>query len=632
MKLVTPYLRTARLAQRYASTQAVKHPSWFLRMVENNEYSLPRLPVPQLNDTLERYLRSVQPLVTPAEFKEHKKLLEDFGLGKNRSIARQLQDDLIKEEFANAMGRAYPYSYIEAWWDKMYLGGRYPNPINVNPGYGLIEESPGSALADPLVRTSTFVVSLMKWFEKMKRGQLEQDPKQCMSSLAKQLGTAKIPKPNCDILQFHPQSNHIIVLYKNVFYKIDVLRGKQVIDRHALEAQLHSILKQPIKDDPNIAVLTSEDRDIWASARATIIADGNEASITAIDSALFVLVLDDKSYSGSQRTAMTLHGDNGKDRWFDKLQILANVSDGHLAVNFEHTFSDGTAWNRWLHEVWHDMRGSNSGFSPLPMMESFTNHVSSSSSSPAPLKLTWNISPDVQKAIAAAENRAAKDVANVETTMLSFSGFGKNTIKRWELSPDGVLQMAFQLAFFRENQRMAPTYESCSTRAFFHGRTETIRSATMEALAFVSAVTSNDAPVSTQRALLTAAVKQHVVLAKEAQQGLGCDRHLTMLHEMAHHRPQHERTKEVHPFWTHPIKIRSSHFQLSTSNVTMPFLEYFCFGPVVPSGYGLGYLIQKDHVPIAITSFKDCKTTKSATFGKSIADALTTIRSIAEAQ
>ena len=206
----------------------MKQPSWFLRMVDNNEYSLPRLPVPQLNNTFEKYLKSVQPLVTPAEYKEHQKLVEDFGLGKNRSIARTLQDELIKEEFKNAMGRAYPYSYIEAWWDKMYLGGRYPNPINVNPGYGLIDEAPGSVLADPLVRTSTFVVSLMKWFEKMKLGHLEQDPKQCMSSMAKQLGTAKIPQKDCDVLKFHPTSTHIVVLHKNAFYKVQVLQGHHI--------------------------------------------------------------------------------------------------------------------------------------------------------------------------------------------------------------------------------------------------------------------------------------------------------------------------------------------------------------------------------------------------------------------
>ena len=147
MKLMVPASR--RLARSLSTTTTTKHPSWFLRMVDNNDYDLPRLPVPQLNETLERYLRSVQPLVSAAEYKEHKKLVEDFGLGANRSVGRQLQDELLKQEFVNVMGRAYPYSYIEAWWDKMYLGGRYPNPINVNPGYAplLLHDS------DHLMRT-----------------------------------------------------------------------------------------------------------------------------------------------------------------------------------------------------------------------------------------------------------------------------------------------------------------------------------------------------------------------------------------------------------------------------------------------------------------------------------------------
>ncbi|OQR99897.1 choline/Carnitine O-acyltransferase [Achlya hypogyna] len=610
MKITKPVRSLAR-------SMSTKPPSWFLRMVDNNVYDLPRLPVPQLNETLERYLRSVQPLVTPAEYKEHKKLVEDFGLGANRSVGRQLQDELLKQEFVNVMGRAYPYSYIEAWWDKMYLGGRYPNPINVNPGYGLIEEAPGSVLADPLYRASAFVTSLLKWFQKVKAGELEQDPKQCMSSLAKQLGTAKIPQPGCDTLKFHPTSTHIVVLKDNAFFKIQVLdpKGKAVVSRESLEAQLHAIMTTPITDAPNIAALTAEDRDVWAGVRATLVAEDavNQASLEAIDSALLVLVLDEKSYAGSERTAMTLHG-NGANRWFDKHQVLL-YGDGHLAVNFEHTFSDGTAWNRWLHETWHDMRQSDSGFSPLSAPATFAT--------PAAEPLGWKLSPALHQAIATAEAVAHKDNANTDSHLLAFDGYGKNTIKTWGLSPDGAVQMAYQLAYFREHGRVPPTYESCSTRAFFHGRTETIRSATNEALRFVSAVTS-EAPAASQKEFLKKAVDRHVALAKEAQQGLGCDRHLTMLNDTA------KAHGIAHDFLSSPIRARSSHFQLSTSNVTMPFLQYFTFGAVVPSGYGLGYLIQNETIPINITSFKDAPETDSAKFGASIADALETVRSIAE--
>ncbi|KAF0697627.1 Aste57867_11717 [Aphanomyces stellatus] len=615
MKIKTP--PTAML-RRALSTESTKQPSWFLKMVNNNDYNVPRLPVPQLNDTLEKYLKSVQPLVTPDEFKEHRKLVEDFGLGANRSVGRQLQDDLIKQEFIDAMGRAYPFSYIEKWWDAMYLGGRYPNPINVNPGYGLIDEAKGSVLADPLVRTSTFVVSLLKWFHKVKSDKLEQDPKQCMAAYAKQLGTAKIPQQDMDTLQFNPRSEHIVVLHRNAFYKVNVLDGKKIVSQASLQATLAHISTHGATDAPNVAVLTSEDRDVWAAARASIRASDavNAASIDAIDSALFVVVLDDASFkTDSELSALTLHGANGANRWFDKLQVIA-YNNGHLATNFEHTFSDGTNWNRWLHEVWHDIHQTDSGFAPLVHADTFDAKATTT-------PLAFKLDTAAHHAIDAAERRAAADIANNQTHLLRYAGFGKNHIKTWGVSPDGIVQMALQLAFFRENQRLPPTYESCSTRGFFHGRTETIRSATSEALRFVTAVTG-DAPLTSQREFLIKAVDRHVANAKEAQKGLGCDRHLTMLNHVA-------KAKGVsHDFLTSPIRLNSTNFQLSTSNVTMPFLDYFCFGAVVPTGYGIGYLIQNDKIPVNITSFVNASATDSEKFGKALTDALDTVRAIAD--
>ncbi len=40
--------------------------------------------------------------------------------------------------------------------------------------------------------------------------------------------------------------------------------------------------------------------------------------------------------------------------------------------------------------------------------------------------------------------------------------------------------MLFQLAFYRQYGETVATYESCSTSAYRHGRTETVRSGTME--------------------------------------------------------------------------------------------------------------------------------------------------------
>ena len=49
-------------------------------------------------------------------------------------------------------------------------------------------------------------------------------------------------------------------------------------------------------------------------------------------------------------------------------------------------------------------------------------------------------------------------------------------------------QVAIQLAYWRLHQATDSVYESCSTAAFRHGRTECIRAATIESAAFVKAM------------------------------------------------------------------------------------------------------------------------------------------------
>jgi hypothetical protein len=54
--------------------------------------------------------------------------------------------------------------------------------------------------------------------------------------------------------------------------------------------------------------------------------------------------------------------------------------------------------------------------------------------------------------------------------------------------------MAFQLAYKRMYGTTVATYESASTSGFLHGRTETIRPASFESVAFVDAFQSGKPP------------------------------------------------------------------------------------------------------------------------------------------
>ena len=86
--------------------------------------SLLPLPIPDLSATVKRFLRSAQPLLTPAAFTRTETLLAALLAGPGPALQQSLK----------ASAAAAPHtSYIsEAWFDA-YLTNRAPLPLNLNP-------------------------------------------------------------------------------------------------------------------------------------------------------------------------------------------------------------------------------------------------------------------------------------------------------------------------------------------------------------------------------------------------------------------------------------------------------------------------------------------------------------------
>lgn len=381
-------------------------------------------------------------------------------------------------------------------------------------------------------------------------------------------------------------------------------------------------------DEMGIGVLTTEERDVWARHRAALI-DGdssgsNRRSLGGIDSAFLVVALDhcDPGRDGglAARCRSLLHGVVTPhrtlcNRWFDKHQLVVDGA-GEMGYLFEHSYSDGASWNKVLAELWEDMH------------KTPTQPASSTPLIAEPLP--FELPESVKAGIIAAEKKARVELYNeVDLQMLDFDAFGKKEVKQWKLSPDAVVQQAFQLAYFRLHGKAAPTYEACAMRPFFHGRTETIRSCTTAAQDFVAAVVTGR-PRDEQRAKLSAAVVAQSQLAKAAATGQGIDRHLLGLKMEAKEHGVCAGAADLEIFDDDDYK-RSGTWVLSTSNVTMPFINTFGFGAVTGEGYGLGYQIHDDRIPVHITSFASGAGTSSAAFRDATADALCDIRYIAQA-
>ena len=81
---------------------------------------------------------------------------------------------------------------------------------------------------------------------------------------------------------------------------------------------------------------------IYACFRKRLV-DLNQEAVSAVDSAIFCLVLEDATLDANDPNAAVdifLHGD-GSSRWFDKSFSLIVTANGETALNFEHAWGDG---------------------------------------------------------------------------------------------------------------------------------------------------------------------------------------------------------------------------------------------------------------------------------------------------
>jgi hypothetical protein len=108
--------------------------------------------------------------------------------------------------------------------------------------------------------------------------------------------------------------------------------------------------------------------------------------------------------------------------------------------------------------------------------------------------LAFQLESITRQAIAHADKRFKAAICEQELAVLPFKHFGKETIKKFRLSPDSFVQNVIQLAYYRHYGAFRATYESAQTRQFYHGRTETVRSCTKESVEFVKIMTATSFP------------------------------------------------------------------------------------------------------------------------------------------
>lgn len=95
-----------------------------------NPQNLPKLPVPKLEDTLNKLLDTVEPHVTPSSFENTKNLVKEFS--KSGGVGEKLQQLLEKRASKLENWLSDPKSN---WWlENAYLNYRDPVVVWSSPG------------------------------------------------------------------------------------------------------------------------------------------------------------------------------------------------------------------------------------------------------------------------------------------------------------------------------------------------------------------------------------------------------------------------------------------------------------------------------------------------------------------
>ncbi|KAK7539614.1 acyltransferase ChoActase/COT/CPT [Phyllosticta citribraziliensis] len=548
------------------------------------EESLPRLPVPTLDETAKRYLKSVHPLLNTQEFESTKKAVEDFvqpgGAGETlqkRLIARR-EDPNVK-------------NWIYEWWNEAaYLAYRDPVVPYVSYFYSHRDDR---KRRDPTKRAAALTTAALEFKKLVDTKTLEPEYMKklpiAMSSYEFMFNCCRIPAKPSDYPQKYDfaGNKHIVVIRKNQFFKVDhELDGRQ-LNTSELEQQFKRIYQKAEKAPP-VGLLTSQNRDVWTEARERLIAahPSNEAILKAIESASFVVCLDDASpITLEERAHAYWHGD-GANRWFDKpLQFIIN-ENGTSGFMGEHSMMDGTPTHR-LNDHASALIFSNA----LPF-----DDPSIRSNIPDPTPLNFKLNKELQDDITAAQKHFEGQIGAHELRVQAYQGYGKGLIKKFKCSPDAYVQMIIQLAYHKFYGKNRPTYESAATRRFQQGRTETCRSVSDESVAFCNAMADASASPEQTRDLFRKALNAHVAYITDASDGRGVDRHLFGLKKCL------KEGEEVPSIYKDPTFSYSSHWFISSSQLSSEYFNGYGWSQVFDDGWGIAYMINENSIQFNVVS------------------------------
>lgn len=553
---------------------------------------LPSLPVPSIEATRSRYLKSIKPYVkTDAEYQHHEALVNDFFQGQGKILHERLTELASKER-----------NWLSKYWDD-YAYLQYNDPLvpYVSYFYGHMDlpHHLRGIGKNQIYKAVAIIEKVTDFVELLKNEELPAEVIRgtpfCMKSFQLMFNNSRYPKElGQDDNVFYPlaENGFVTVIKNNHFFKLYTRNGQERLPTAEVHKQLLQIITHAnrLPKGEGIGALTTLPRDKYYVAYKELNKSPiNVASLTDIFKSAFVVTLDeDQPITYEDRAHFCWHGD-GQNRFFDKSLQFFVAKNGYSGFIAEHSKMDGTPTLLLNEFVNREIRKLN----PEQFLESLEFSIVEPSPV-APQHLKFEVSPSVKESIAFAKENFKAEFDNHDVKVLHYNKYGKNEIKKFKISPDAYIQMIMQLGFYKLTGTVWPTYEACSTRKYYGGRTEAGRSVSEESLAMCR--NWQDPTVSDEQraADFKTAVNAHLEYIKAASNGEGVDRHFLGL------KFQLKDGEVAHELFSDPLFGYSGTWLISTSQLSSNYHDAYGWSEVNPIGWGLAYQVNNDFLHINV--------------------------------